>query len=105
MDALVNTQEDVALLEQTGILMNMLPSEKDAADFFNDLGELFVAEKYTCHYLFNEIRKYSDSTWHKQRARLMHNYFGNPWSAISVLAAGSLLILSILQTYYSSKGH
>ncbi|KAJ4802777.1 hypothetical protein LUZ62_015343 [Rhynchospora pubera] len=105
MDALVNTEEDVALLEQTGILMNMLPSEKDAADFFNDLGDLFVAEKYTGHYLFKEIRKYSDSTWHKQRARLMHNYFGNPWSAISVLAAGSLLILSILQTYYSSKGH
>ncbi|KAJ3683496.1 hypothetical protein LUZ60_013723 [Juncus effusus] len=64
MDELVNTEKDVALLQQCGILDNFSRNAVETADFFNqDLAEL----NYNDHYfldLYIKVRTYSDSTWH-----------------------------------------
>ncbi|KAJ4800378.1 hypothetical protein LUZ62_051624 [Rhynchospora pubera] len=104
MDSLINTEKDVAILVRSGIIGNYLQNDEQVANFFNQFGLLFVLD-YNDHYLhglYKDVKRYSESTWHKYRARLMHDYFSNPWSIISVVAAIILLILSILQTYYSA---
>ncbi|KAJ3686643.1 hypothetical protein LUZ61_015807 [Rhynchospora tenuis] len=104
MDSLINTEKDVAILVQSGIIENLLENDEQAANFFNQFGKIFVLD-YNDHYfhgLFKDVKRYSESTWHKYRARLMHDYFSNPWSSISVVAASILLILTFLQTYYSA---
>ncbi|KAJ3683217.1 hypothetical protein LUZ60_013444 [Juncus effusus] len=40
MDSLINTKDDVALLQHTGIIHNMLSSHQEAAIFFNRLGDV-----------------------------------------------------------------
>ncbi|KAJ3678024.1 hypothetical protein LUZ60_001827 [Juncus effusus] len=103
MDALVNTEKDVTLLEECGILENLLQNEEDAAVFYNHFGD-FNTMDYENHYfrdLFIKVRKYSKSTWHKYRAMLMRDYFSSPWTIISVVAAGVLLVLTVVQTYYT----
>ncbi|KAJ1691269.1 hypothetical protein LUZ63_015424 [Rhynchospora breviuscula] len=103
MDSLINTEKDVAILVRSGIIENYLQNDEEAANFFNQFGKIFGLD-YSDHYfhgLFKDVKRYSESTWHKYRARLMHDYFSNPWSAISVVAASILLILTFLQTYYS----
>ncbi|KAJ3683566.1 hypothetical protein LUZ60_013793 [Juncus effusus] len=103
MDALVSTKKDVALLQEYGILENLLQNEKDASMFYNHFGG-FNLLNYNDHYfrdLFIEVHKYSESTWHKYRAKLMNDYFNNPWTIISVVAGGVLLILTVVQTFYT----
>ncbi|KAJ4808762.1 hypothetical protein LUZ62_021328 [Rhynchospora pubera] len=104
MDSLINTEKDVAILVRSGIIENYLQNDEEAANFFNQFGKIFVLD-YDDHYfygLFKDVKGYSEWTWHKYRARLMHDYFSNPWSVISVVAASILLILTFLQTYYSA---
>ncbi|KAF3341713.1 hypothetical protein FCM35_KLT00351 [Carex littledalei] len=100
---LVDTSRDVSLLEHCGILELVQHNEEQAADFFNELADCWSMD-YDDHYyldLFLELQKHCSSTWNKSRARLMQDYFNNPWSSISVVAAVILLILTVIQTYYT----
>jgi Plant protein of unknown function len=100
---LVDTAKDVSLLEHCGILELIQHNEEQAADFFNELADCWSMD-YNDHYyaiLFLELQKYCSSTWHRSRARLMQDYFNNPWSSISVVAGVILVILTVIQTYYT----
>ncbi|KAJ3709177.1 hypothetical protein LUZ61_012882 [Rhynchospora tenuis] len=100
---LVDTARDVSLLEHCGILELVQHNEEQAADFFNELADCWTMD-YDDHYyanLFLHLQKYCSSTWNRSRARLMQDYFNNPWSSISVVAAVILLILTVIQTYYT----
>ncbi|KAJ4757879.1 hypothetical protein LUZ62_068254 [Rhynchospora pubera] len=103
MDLLVNNEKDVVLLEQKGVIENWLGSEEAAAAFFNQLGRcgiLDIGDHYFLGFM-NDVRAYARLPWPRYRAKLMHDYFNNPWSSISILAGGSLLVLTVVQTYYT----
>ncbi|KAJ3683521.1 hypothetical protein LUZ60_013748 [Juncus effusus] len=100
---LVDTSHDVSLLERCGIVELVQHNEAQAADFFNDLAECWSMD-YDDHYyagLFLQLQNFCGSTWNRYRAGLMREYFNNPWSSISVVAAVFLLILTVIQTYYT----
>ncbi|KAJ3683520.1 hypothetical protein LUZ60_013747 [Juncus effusus] len=100
---LIDTSTDVSLLEHKGILELVQHNEEQAADFFNELADCWSLD-YDDHYysdLFSEIQRFSSSTWNRSRAKLMQDYFNNPWSSISVVAGVFLLILTVVQTYYT----
>ncbi|XP_078169456.1 UPF0481 protein At3g47200-like [Carex rostrata] len=100
---LVDTSRDVSLLEHCGILELVQHNEEQAADFFNELADCWSMD-YDDHYyadFFVELQNYCSSTWNRSRARLMQDYFNNPWSSISVVVAVILLILTVIQTYYT----
>ncbi|KAF3341726.1 hypothetical protein FCM35_KLT00364 [Carex littledalei] len=100
---LVDTSRDVSLLEHCGILELVQHNEEQAADFFNELADCWSMDYYDHYYanFFVELQNYCSSTWNRSRARLMQDYFNNPWSSISVVAAVILLILTVIQTYYT----
>ncbi|XP_078153561.1 UPF0481 protein At3g47200-like [Carex rostrata] len=103
MDCIVNTQRDVTILQQNGIIENKLANEKAAAEFFNQLRYCSYLD-YDNHHLaelFKKVKTYCDSPWQKHRAKLHRDYFSNPWSIISFIAAIVLLLLTFLQTMYS----
>ncbi|KAJ1702131.1 hypothetical protein LUZ63_001910 [Rhynchospora breviuscula] len=103
MNSLIKTEKDVAILVRSGII-DHLQNDEQVANFFNQSFQIFVLD-YSDHYfygLYKDVKRYSESTRHKYRARLMHDYFSNPWSVISVVGAIILLVLSFLQTYYSA---
>ncbi|KAJ3684789.1 hypothetical protein LUZ61_013953 [Rhynchospora tenuis] len=105
MDSLINTEKDVAILVRSGVIENYLENNEQVANFCNHFSQIFVLNysEHYFHWLYKDVKRYSELTWHKYRARLMHDYFSNPWSVISVVAAIILLILSLLQTYYSAS--
>ncbi|XP_058083244.1 UPF0481 protein At3g47200-like [Magnolia sinica] len=112
MDCIVNTPADVALLCQNKILEHWLGSHDAVALLFNKLcsgvTSCFsdrVTDTQTHRYfhdLFKEVTKYCNTTWHTWRARLMHDYFSSPWAIISVVAAITLLLLTVAQTFFSA---
>jgi Plant protein of unknown function len=107
MDLLINTEKDVALLQKQGVVENWLGSEAEAANFCNQLGRCGVLDIGNHYFLclMKEVGKYSRSPWQSYRATLKHDYFNNPWSSISVVAASSLMMLTFVQTYYSIFPH
>ncbi|OAY81036.1 UPF0481 protein [Ananas comosus] len=103
MNCLIDKREDVAVLHQRGILENNLASDEELAVFFNQLSDLAYVD-YDDHYLaelFRDVRDYCGYPWPKWRAKLVRDYFSNPWAILSLFAAAVLLILTILQTVYT----
>ncbi|XP_072993720.1 UPF0481 protein At3g47200-like [Typha latifolia] len=102
MDSLINTEKDVAILQQCCIISNLLGSGEEVALFFNQLGQYATISRN--HYfaeMFKEVNHYCDSTWHRHRAKLKHDYFSSPWSILSLVAALILLALTFLQTFFA----
>ncbi|KAJ3678441.1 hypothetical protein LUZ60_002244 [Juncus effusus] len=103
MDCIINTSRDVIILQRKGIIENKLSDEAEAALFFNQLRYCSYLD-YETHYLvglFKDVKKYCDSKWQKYRARLFRDYFSNPWSIISFIGAIILLVLTVVQSFFT----
>ncbi|PRQ38189.1 hypothetical protein RchiOBHm_Chr4g0411021 [Rosa chinensis] len=46
-----------------------------------------------------EVNRYYEVTWNKWLEKLKSEYFANPWTVISLIAASILLGLTIVQTF------
>ncbi|WCJ36959.1 hypothetical protein M5689_018125 [Euphorbia peplus] len=104
MDMLINTEEDVQLLVQNGIIENWLQDNRAAAAMINDLGKGYFVRIKDFYFagLIQDLNTYCKTPWHKWKATLKQKYFSNPWTIISVIAAAFLLILTIIQTVIST---
>ncbi|XP_049935775.1 uncharacterized protein LOC116250119 [Nymphaea colorata] len=99
MDSLIDTAEDVSLLCSQGIVRNLLGSDEDAANVFNKLGDgIAYSPDDELHW---QLQSYVASDWNAARAYLKRNYFHNPWSIMSLLAAIALLVLTFIQTLFT----
>ncbi|XP_049934583.1 putative UPF0481 protein At3g02645 [Nymphaea colorata] len=85
MDSLVDTAEDVNLLCSRGIMTNLLGSDEEAAEVFNNL--LIGIPHCPDYEVYDPLQKYVASYWNAARAYLKRKYFKNPWAAVSLLAA------------------
>ncbi|XXG54300.1 hypothetical protein AAC387_Pa03g2221 [Persea americana] len=104
MDYLVNTPRDVEILKQSKIIENWLGSDEEVALLFNDLGKGIFLPSLKRGYLgksAEQVFEHTKKTWPKWRAKLMHDYFSNPWAIISLIAATFVIFLTSVQTYYS----
>ncbi|KAF8023309.1 hypothetical protein BT93_F0724 [Corymbia citriodora subsp. variegata] len=107
MDSLINTPNDVDFLINHGILKNQLGSADDAANLFNSMYRetLRDTSEFVYSSLCQNLNAYSRNRWHQWKAAwyqwrviLRRDYFSNPWSGISVVAAIILLVLTLVQT-------
>ncbi|PIN08119.1 hypothetical protein CDL12_19312 [Handroanthus impetiginosus] len=103
MDNLINTPNDVDLLVKHGIIKNQLGESKVVAELFNNLYKEVVTETDNFYFakLCEDLNAYSrdpfhefKSKWFRWRMMLRRD----PWSFISLLAAGVLLVLTVIQT-------
>uniref|UniRef100_A0A1D1ZE80 UPF0481 protein At3g47200 n=1 Tax=Anthurium amnicola TaxID=1678845 RepID=A0A1D1ZE80_9ARAE len=104
MDNIVNTADDVAVLRSCGVMESKLGSDEEVAGMFNRVcrGAELHDEQY--HYLtpvFRDVKKSSEYSRHRWRAKLVHEYFSSPWSLISVVVASLLLIFTGMQAVYA----
>ncbi|CAK9148640.1 unnamed protein product [Ilex paraguariensis] len=88
VDNLIDTSSDVSFLQSKRIVQNFIGSDKGAANLFNTSSKNLT------------IDPASKLGW--WRANLIHTYFPNPWTLISVVAAGVLFDLTKAQTAYGT---
>ncbi|EHA8592502.1 UPF0481 protein [Cocos nucifera] len=107
MDCIIDEAKDARLLHLKGILVNRLGTDEAMASLFNQLCNqiYYAADRNYLHNLFAEVNKYYNSDFHKWRAGLMRDYFKNPWTIISVMAAVLLLLLTIEQAVFSGLSY
>ncbi|KAK2996884.1 hypothetical protein RJ639_026306 [Escallonia herrerae] len=103
MDTLIDSKEDVHLLEDAGVIKNNLGASEDASDLFNNLCKEVVLDDILFFSQWKQVDDYYNRPWPRSLASLRRNYFSNPWSGISVIAALILFALTVVQTVYSIR--
>nr|XP_004237176.2 putative UPF0481 protein At3g02645 [Solanum lycopersicum]XP_010319348.1 putative UPF0481 protein At3g02645 [Solanum lycopersicum]XP_025886358.1 putative UPF0481 protein At3g02645 [Solanum lycopersicum] len=105
MDYLIDSDKDVTLLRQKGIIENWIGEDNEVASLFNKIGNgVFI---YSEFYFKEECIKaieHCKKPWNRMKANLKHNYFSNPWVGASTVAAIILLILTAIQTILAFTG-
>ncbi|KAK2995262.1 hypothetical protein RJ640_018369 [Escallonia rubra] len=98
MDTLVNSNDDVEVLEKAGVLQNHLGASEDAKRLFNsickevDVGPFIFSEEW------QKVEEYRKLKWPRYLASLRRDYFNSPWALISVIAALIIFVLTFIQT-------
>ncbi|XP_052173744.1 UPF0481 protein At3g47200-like [Diospyros lotus] len=107
LDCLMNTSKDVGYLCERSIIENYFGTDLEVANLINNLGKdvsFDIDQSYLAN-LFNDVNQYYKNNWHVYWAGFVYTYFSSPWSFISVLAAIVLLVLAVIQTYYTVVGY
>ncbi|KGN62944.1 UPF0481 protein At3g47200 [Cucumis sativus] len=98
MHFLINTNEDVSLLVDDGIIQNQLGSTKEIVVLFSDLCKNIMIERNFYSIACWRMKEYCKHRRHRWMTSLKRDYFGTPWAFISFVAAVLLLLLTLLQT-------
>ncbi|KAK1293108.1 UPF0481 protein [Acorus calamus] len=102
MAFLIGDGTDISTLMDEEIVINWLGSQEEVLGVFKQLrSEVVDTSNDKFATLYNEVNSYRQLQLHKYREILCSDYFGNPWSIISVIAAIVLFVLTFLQTYYA----
>ncbi|XP_038708578.1 UPF0481 protein At3g47200-like [Tripterygium wilfordii] len=101
MDTLIDTPNDVELLQREGIIVNYLGNGKNVSNLFNNMCKEISWDNFYFAELCCDVNAYAESPWHHYIAAARRDYFKNPWSIISFLAAVILIVLTLLQTLYT----
>lgn len=102
MDSIIDSPTDVSLLHWKKIIHNALGSDKAVAKLFNSLSkDVTLDPDDVLDDIHRRVNKYCSKRWNKWRANLLHTYFRNPWTFMSIAAAIFLLGLTVLQTVYT----
>ncbi|XP_049392347.1 putative UPF0481 protein At3g02645 [Solanum stenotomum] len=99
MDHIIDSDKDVNLLRQKGIIKHWMGEDKDVSSLFNKIGTGVTT--YSTFYYDNECLRASqhcEKGLNRMIANLMHNYFSSPWVGASTVAAIILLVLTTIQT-------
>ncbi|XP_068640885.1 UPF0481 protein At3g47200-like [Aristolochia californica] len=106
MDYVINTEKDVDILIKSGILLHSLGVDEEVVAVFNKLSTYLVCrwEESFLPQLSKEVNDYCGNKYNTWWAKLMNDYFGSPWSVISLVAAIFLLVLNVVQSIFSIYG-
>ncbi|KAL7164298.1 hypothetical protein ACSBR2_040251 [Camellia fascicularis] len=103
MDNLIDTPEDVAILEKNDILENWLGDKSAVSNLFNNLVTHvpMVSSNYYFYGISEDLNSYCKVPWHDWKATLKRDYFSSPWRVASTVAAIVFLVLTFIQTICS----
>ncbi|KAK4748692.1 hypothetical protein SAY87_015278 [Trapa incisa] len=102
LNNLIQSGTDLDYLREKGIVECFL-SSKEIHVFFRSLYNDVDLVYYTYASMSRDIDRYCRSHLPRWRALLLTDYFSNPWSILSFIAALLLLLLSFLQTLFSIR--
>lgn len=101
LDKLIETKEDVEVLIENGILENYLVGHNALIEMIKNLTKnICVGDSFFYETALNLQRHYRNP-WNNAKATLVNLYFNNPWRGTATIAAGVLLILTLIQTICS----
>ncbi|CAL5355332.1 unnamed protein product [Camellia sinensis] len=103
MENLIDTPEDVKILEKNGILEHWLGDKSAVSNLFNNL-TTHVPMKSSNYYFYGiseHLNSYCKVPWHNWKATLKRDYFSSPWRVASTVAAIVLLMLTFIQAICS----
>ncbi|KAL2346747.1 hypothetical protein Fmac_000747 [Flemingia macrophylla] len=103
MDFLINTNRDVDILIQKGILINWLGDSNSVANMFNGLSQDIVQPNVNKPYfdLAQNLNAFRKNRCNKLKSTLRHDYCKTPWQTAATIGGIVLLFLTLVQTVCS----
>ncbi|KAH0988084.1 hypothetical protein GBA52_015261 [Prunus armeniaca] len=103
LDCFVNGPKDVDMLVKHRIVKHGLGDSSGVSRLINNIGEGVVVDTDNFYFasICKDLNDYYGTDWHRWKANLWQNYLNTPWAIISVVAAGVLLLLTLIQTISS----
>ncbi|CAN1231415.1 UPF0481 protein At3g47200 [Linum perenne] len=101
MDRLIDTKEDVQILERGGIIENELGDADNVSKLFNEMCKEIVFKEFYYDELCEEVNDYCRKWWERSKAYLKSVYLKNIWTIVSLVIAGWVLAATTIQTVYS----
>ncbi|XP_043700262.1 putative UPF0481 protein At3g02645 [Telopea speciosissima] len=102
MNGIIDTEEDVKVLREKGIVLNHLKSDKEVADLWNGMSKSVRLNKVPfLDKVIEDINKYYSGRWKVKAKKFFKSYVLGSWQFLTFLAAILLLLLTTLQAFCS----
>lgn len=102
MNGIIDTQEDVALLRERGIVLNRLKSDDEVANLWNSMSKSVKLTKVQLlDKVIEDVNKFYNGRWRVKIGKHMKRYVFESWKFLTFLAAIMLLMLMTLQAFCS----
>ncbi|XP_057871891.1 UPF0481 protein At3g47200 [Cryptomeria japonica] len=115
LDKLIDSEKDVALLQDSKIIKSFVGSDEVIVGMFNKLAigmtveppDGDTIENFESIHQLDEVmadaRKHCKNKWNRLMSEFHQTYFSKPWYIVSLLAATALLAMTLIQTVYAVK--
>ncbi|KAJ4718548.1 Plant protein of unknown function (DUF247) [Melia azedarach] len=102
MNGIIDTEEDVKLLREKGIILNRLKSDAEVANLWNGMNKSVRLTKVQhLDKVIEDVNKYYNSRWKVKFWKNMKHYVFGSWQFLTLLATIMLLLLMTLQAFCS----
>eukprot|EP01018_Ginkgo_biloba_P015793 Gb_20047 [translate_table: standard] len=101
MNGMIDSEEDVRLLRQKGIIHSHLKNDEEVAKLWNSLGYVRLTKVAYLDKVIRDLNKYYNRKWNVAIAEFVKKYIFGSWQILSLLAAALLLCLTFLQAFCS----
>ncbi|XP_034930784.1 UPF0481 protein At3g47200-like isoform X2 [Populus alba] len=103
INVVIKASKDTEILARKGIVENWLRDNDALVSLLHSLYKANIVDSRDFYFsdVVHDLNKYCTRRRHKWKAELKQKYFDNPWTTISVLAAGMLLLLAVIQAVCS----
>ena len=102
MNGIIDTEEDVRILREAGILMNRMKSDKEVASMWNGMTtSVKVTKVPIIDRTIEGVNAYYAASWRVKVKETMKKYVYASWPCLTFLAANILIWLSVVETICS----
>ncbi|KAG2300601.1 hypothetical protein Bca52824_037073 [Brassica carinata] len=101
LSCFVRSPMDAELFIDHGIIVNRRGNAEDVSRLFNSILKETSYIGFYYQAVYEDLQAYCNMPWNKWKATMRRDYFHNPWSAASVVAAIVLLLLTFIQALCS----
>jgi hypothetical protein len=104
MNGIIDTEEDVRLLRERGIIFNHLKSDQEVANLWNGMSKCKSMRLTKAPFLdkvIEDVNKYYNSRWKVKIRKFMKHTVFCSWQFLTVLASILLLLLMAVESFCS----
>ncbi|XP_050235176.1 putative UPF0481 protein At3g02645 [Mercurialis annua] len=102
MNGIIDTEEDVKLLREKGVIINRMKRDKEAADLWNGMNKSIRLTKVPfLDKVIEDVNKHYNGRWIVKTRNFLKSYVFGSWQFLTLLAAIFLLMLTTLQAFCS----
>lgn len=102
MNGIIDSEEDVKLLRQSGIISNHMKSDKEVCDIWNGMSKsVRLTRVPKLDRVIKDVNMFYNKNWRIKTTKLMKEYVFNSWKLLILLAALLLLLMTALQAFCS----
>ncbi|XP_059462809.1 UPF0481 protein At3g47200-like [Corylus avellana] len=105
LDSLIDEVNDVKDMRKVQVLYNLLGSDQEVADLFNEIGTDLVPNTEAYKDVKFKIQSYYNNNCMTYMAQFFHDHFSSPWTILAFLGVLLGLALTALQTWSAIFPH